>query len=76
LPTTSDDGICREPGSGPSYSEDEEFLQLKAMSFAEQETVRPGLRFPLAGTLRSQHRQNESDELWAVGSEHECCRLA
>ena len=39
LPTKSDDGIYREPEFGPSFSEDEEFLQLKAMSFTDKETV-------------------------------------
>lgn len=39
LPTKSGDGICREPEFGPSFSEDEEFLQLKAMSFTDEEAV-------------------------------------
>lgn len=39
LPTKSGDGICRDPEFGPSFSEDEEFLQLKAMSFTDEEAV-------------------------------------
>lgn len=33
LPLESDGGFYREPESGPSFSEDEEFLQLKATFF-------------------------------------------
>lgn len=36
LPLKSDDGFYREPESGPSFSEDEGFLQLKAMFFTDK----------------------------------------
>lgn len=59
------------------FSEDEEFLELKAMPFTDEETVScQASGFFLPGKLKSQHRQSESEELWALGSKGKCCDLA
>lgn len=63
-PVKSNDGTCREPEFRCSFSGGEEFWQLKVMSSAGKDT---GLRFLLAGTLRSHHP--EPEELWTLGSE-------
>lgn len=65
-PVKSNDGTCREPEFRFSFTEGEEFWQLKALSFARKDT---GLGFLLAGTLRSHHP--EPEELWTLGSEDE-----